>query len=729
MSPVEQEGRIGIYGLNLGADPAQLVSGALTVADGVRFLEIGAVHSRGGRVKADISWPPENRVSTSPNFYSWSYEQFVAPGPVRGIAPFYDQRVWPFDGSNIPLPLPQRLNYVYKCQGQLFMNETTSSDPTVGGGGGRLTGNAFFNNEFTRAKIITYGDSAYIVDEGTAPKVLRKLNKSSQTYQTLIRYGIDRLGIVWPTAGSSEVAVTTQKPTVSTSAETVGLESGVYRFRIALENAFGKRSNGSAPAVHTSTGLSASGKVAVKWNTIFSTFPAGISKVRLYVQFTAAGTFAEQPSAYKYVGSLAAASGATGITYNYADHGDMVNREEMNYFAGAPPMLNDMCIINGIAYGASGLDVIYREFSQSEEGQYTRVFTGGPNRPPREWQYVTGSKVSSKVEIKAVPVNQSYFFVGSPNEPEYMETWYQIGNGSETIVGIAPLGTRPVIFTNQRIHVYDPETQSISTVPASIGTLSKEGLVSTERGIRFIATDGVPRLFNGATVEELASELLPIFSRDDYSGSYARFDKERSQDVCGTYGNRKFYMLYPTTGTSTQFLSTSQVTSSGSRDMAVGDDSHGRSIWSVDRNSQFETVLWLGRESRVLAIDRAGAFWFIDEGLVDYTQIGTQDIQFEVSTRRFSNGDMAQFYAIALDVDTQMETLTMACRVDGDPDLTWEFAVRTEKRATLKFNLPSYFKGRYLDLRLYRNSIIGSASTRLALYGIQVESAERGDFS
>ena len=40
-------------------------------------------------------------------------------------------------------------------------------------------------------------------------------------------------------------------------------------------------------------------------------------------------------------------------------------------------------------------------------------------------------------------------------------------------------------------------------VPARVGAISRDSIVETENGIRFIGTDGIPRLFNGATVEDI----------------------------------------------------------------------------------------------------------------------------------------------------------------------------------------------------------------------------------
>jgi hypothetical protein len=145
-----------------------------------------------------------------------------------------------------------------------------------------------------------------------------------------------------------------------------------------------------------------------------------------------------------------------------------------------------------------------------------------------------------------------------------------LGNGSEIIVGLAPLGTSCVIFTNERIHVFDPESESIRTVPSSVGCISRDAITPTERGIRFVATDGIPRLFNGALVEEVADELLPIFDRDDYQGAYLPFDKSNGQEIVGTYGDRKFFMVYPVSAAGNLFKPGQDIASGIDRDLAVG---------------------------------------------------------------------------------------------------------------------------------------------------------------
>ena len=85
---------------------------------------------------------------------------------------------------------------------------------------------------------------------------------------------------------------------------------------------------------------------------------------------------------------------------------------------------------------------------------------------------------------------------------------------------------------------------------------------------------------------------------------------------------------------------------------------------------------------------------------------------------------MAQFYSIALDV-VQGEGIKLECTVDGDEGLKQEFVFVTEKRSEYKTVLPSWFKGRYMDVRVFGNA----TAARLALYGIIVESSRRGEFS
>ena len=85
---------------------------------------------------------------------------------------------------------------------------------------------------------------------------------------------------------------------------------------------------------------------------------------------------------------------------------------------------------------------------------------------------------------------------------------------------------------------------------------------------------------------------------------------------------------------------------------------------------------------------------------------------------------MAQFYAVLLDIETQAQNVTLEARVDGISSLVQEYTVNAFGRQEVKCLLPSTFKGRYLDLRVY-----GSPSSRVTVYGILVEAARRGEIS
>lgn len=724
---LQQEKRIGVGGLNLGADAGQLAEGALTIADGARYVELGAVHSRGGRKRAGLEWPAENAVSTTS--YIDSIAHFRAGARVRGFAPYYDQRVWPTNASNVSLPLPTRLNYLYKKNGQLWFNHNYVNDDTD-----IVTGDGAFGNPNTVAKIIVYGDTAYIADEGTAPKAFRKKPKASQTFESRIKYAAGRMGMVWPTAGSSDPSDLTQKPTVvSASTAAITLAAGTFRFRIVLEDQFGKQSGPSMWVQWVQASGASDDALTISWATISSTFPAEAVNVLVYVQYTAlvdtsAGAVIPiEPSDYLFVGRAAAFTGPQTMAFTVNDQVDMQNRPAMRHWSGAPPKLTELCIVNGIAYGASDVDIIYRE---EEEGQayetyIERISTQiGFGQSRSSFRNLT--KLKSKSTIKAFPVNRSYLFVSEPNEPEYMETFMRLGNGTEIIVGICPLGATPIVFTNERIYAIDTETLANKVVPASIGAISRDSIVPTERGIRFVSTDGVPRLFNGATVEEVATELLPIFDRDDYSGPYLQFDRANGQEVQGTYGDRRFYMTYPTAITPGNFKPGTTIDALSSRDLAVGDESRGRTMWSIDRFAGYETVHWLGRESRLLGIDTLGDFYFIEEGLTQEFASGSGAPYFEVATRRFSlSGLESQFYAIEVEGDSgDAVALFLECRVDNQPDLVETYLFQTDGRETKKFLLPSYFKGRYLDVRLW-----GEPIRRAAIYRLTPEMARRGEFS
>lgn len=722
---IETERKLGVRGLHLGADPAQVAEGALTLADGIRYFESGSVHSRGGRAKCRLEWPDEG-IGT-PALYAETIPHFQASDRVRGFGVYYDQRIY-LAPTNLQT-IPERLNFLYKAGGRLWFNNALI------GGISYLTGDGIQQDIGTRAKVVVYGDKAYIVDESTVPKVFQRNPRAEQVDLQRVSYDTRRMGIDWPKTTSSAYKPTTAQHVGAAP----GLSLGLYRFRVALENKHGVVSNSCLPSTYELlTGAAIRDYIVVDWSGLQAQFPTGtdaVKNVRLYCQFTPEGSTQTEASAYllfkvvpwNYVGD---GDGVYTARFTQTLHSQRASQAAMPVDRGCPPRLKDLVIINDTAFALAVPDTIYREDIVTEgEQRYAGELPGiianigfGYRLPLRG-----PIKLYDNTVIKDIRVDSSYLFIGQPGEPEHMEFFLPIGKGTEIGVGLASLGASCVIFTNQAIYVCSLEPEfTLRRVPAKVGALSRDSIVETERGIRFIGTDGVPRLFNGATVDEVADELLPIFDRDDYVGDYLPFDRSQGQEVQGTYGDRKFFMLYPVSQVQGQYKPGTAIDPGVPRHMAVGDESRGPTLWSIDRLPSYESLYWLGRESRLLAIDSGGWFYFIEEGTTMAQASGPDTpVIFEMATRRQGmGGSHTQFYAVEVDAETQGTTVAATAVVDGVPELSTAFSFSTVRRDAVLFLLPSYFKGRYLDLQIGASTL-----TRVAISGLRVETAKRGEMS
>jgi len=397
---------------------------------------------------------------------------------------------------------------------------------------------------------------------------------------------------------------------------------------------------------------------------------------------------------------------------------------------GSPPKLRDMIVINDVAYGAADNDVIYREQSESKIMQVSETAIESSSTDHGRFGSVTiryrtyvYNKTQTNTVIGPEAVNRSYLFISNPGEPQYMGIFLPIANGAEEIVGLAALGANCVIFTNEGIYTYDPVDDVLRTSPTRVGALSRDSIVSTERGIWFVGTDGMPRFFNGATAEELAHELIPLFSRPDYLGYYKPFDLGNAQEISGTTGDRKLFLVMPVSSLPTSWKPGTLIDGTvGERCIAIADFTMGRPRWSIDTIS-WEAVYWLGKESKLLGITTSGEFYFLEQGLLDEDAAGVGwPIPFTAGLRWFSAGGVqAQFNEALLDIDTQGETVYSRFEVDGHSDVRTSFTSAESGRDESVIPLPANFKGRYLDWR-----ISGSVSKRVSVYGGIVEASARG---
>lgn len=721
---LKQARPVGFQGLNLGSVP-EVVD--LTIADGIRYTQDGAASTRFGRVRAGLSWPDEG-LFTPWEPYVQTIPHMVAPGRVRGVAPFYDQRVFVFaDLASVSYAaIPQRLNFVYKANGTTYFNLDRClyyNDP--GASTSILSGDGTYLDNDTRAKVVVQGDRVYIVDESSRPKVLQARPKAEQQFLGRVRYEIRQMGIDWPRTES-----TTYKPAATLSAGGQPLVHGLYRFRIALENKFGVVSNPSLPSSYILVTDDTPNLVVIDWSAMTSQFPSGgdtPSRLRIYVQYLAEQAFNAisqiEPSAYVLLKSVDITGGSppTSQTFDRSSFGSLAQKPLMNLSRGAPPKLKDMVIVDGVAYGLSVPDVIYREsVVQDGEQRYAGEIPGqsysdavAPRGP---------YKLYDDTIYKRVHVDGSHLFWSTPGEPENMENYLRIGN--EQGVGLAVLGQRCVVFTDVGIHTFSlSPSPEFKRVFSRVGCMSRDSIVETETGILFMGSDGVPRLFNGATVEEVATELLPVFDQEDYAGWYPRFNSNYAPEAQAAYGKRKVFITLPVGGVYGRGVpSKPQSDAPSGRILAIADTAFGRPRWSLDYHG-YDHLHWLGREARMLGITNDGAFYFIEEGDAQEAQAGSETpIQFTVATRQLSSSDGQQgdFYRLALDIDAPDATDVYA-QVDSDGWKTFVFTVQTVGREQVKQKLPGTFRGRYMDVRLQGTSATG----RFHLYGVDVETAPR----
>jgi hypothetical protein len=233
------------------------------------------------------------------------------------------------------------------------------------------------------------------------------------------------------------------------------------------------------------------------------------------------------------------------------------------------------------------------------------------------------------------------------------------------------------------------------------------------------------RIFNGATVEEIADEVLPVFSKEDYVGYYNKFDRQFAHEASLEGGNHKVFLSYPVSQSPGAVPGKPTINSSPSHNLLVGDSSRGRTIWSID-STGYEQLLWLGRESRMLAADFDGSFYAIEEGFADEGNgVPDRAPQFEMAARWFgTRRGMSRFHNVTVEIDTKGQDVTLVCRVDNRTEAVMEFTINTVGRQEIDRNLPAHFKGLYLEAR-----IIGSTHAtagRPEVFDFRVESVPLG---
>lgn len=621
--------------------------------------------------------------------------------------------------ENAP-PIPQRLNIVGKVNGTVFLNKSV-----VGGADGILDGDGSFVDPNTRAKVVTRSDGVFMADSSTRPKILRQRPNSEQSLYNRVLYDVRGMGIHWPRESDDA-------PTSVANVDLPnGVAQGIYKFRVSLENKMGDKSNLSLATIQSVAHSSTAGfTVTLTMPDLPDDLVSGsgaVTKFRIYVSFLpttikAGGVHvpaAAEPSPYKYWKSIDISTvGATvTTTFQDTDSEKFADYPDLQRVYGAPPRLRDFIILNDVGYGIAESDTIQNEGSVSESEALAI------REQQRGFQHV---KFREATEIKDVNVDPTYLIISAPGEPQYMENWVRFARGDEVGIGLATMGNNVVIVTNKGIVMYDPADREVRRIPADDGTLSRDSIKDTDRGVRYVGSDGIPRLFNGAIVEEVADELLPVFDKEDYKGNYKRFDPTYASEVSSANGNRRYFLNYPVSdnpGTSVPAAPTMDPVPQ--RNMAIADGSRpGRPRWAIDTTG-YEQILWLGRESRLVGVDFNGAFYFLEEGFsLENQSTGSSAPIADWRFAWYGRGPKSRFRKWRCEIDTKGQNVGLLFEVDGD--LQHSITLNTSGREERKGYLPGNFKGLYCEARIIGTT--HATAGRFDLYDVDVEVIQKGVF-
>lgn len=600
--------------------------------------------------------------------------------------------------------IPERLNIIYKgIDGNFFMNGDQA------GSGDIIRGLPEFSDPTTRAKILTRSRTAYIIDSGSKPQIFRPRPVDQQKYLGRVKYDLRKFGIEWPRKGDD-------RPQLELVSETVGLPQGTFRFRLALENDMGDVSAYSLfnAIVLVEDNLQ---KVRLTFPTLPDDLLDGTDPVthwRVYVSFVAeygeGNVQSTEPSVFKYWDSFRVDS-VTTVDYNWATNRYISNWPDITPSRAYSPKLRDLVIINDIGYAIADNDVVFREMIDTQGDpvpvRWTNQFPGT--------QPATFATHFDRTVIKEWVTTPDILLISAPGEPHQFVDDIRFGRGEgEFGVGVSALGDNCVIFTNQDILMYDPASGSIRRTNAGVGAMARDLIHKDEYGIRFVGSDGLPRLFNGATVENVATEIMPIFTRRDHAGYYSKFDRKYAQEGTATSGDGKFWMIYPTARNPGEIPpGKPEIDDTPARSTAVLDSRHG-GLWSVDL-SGFEQTRWLGRESRLLGADFAGRFHWMEESGSD---------RFEWEFRWFGGTDRVLFRKLSMEIDTHGQNLSVTTRVDENGLVEQGYTVNTTKRQEVKLQLPGRFRGRHMSVRFSSPQ----RAERPILYDLQCEIEPVGVF-
>lgn len=609
--------------------------------------------------------------------------------------------------------LPTRLNILHKGLDQkLYFNESVE-----GGVDGILSGVSGFEDADARAKFVQYADDIYIIEETTVPMLFTRKADKEQRYAQRVKYEVIPASVPWPKPSSARPSVTNIAGLVDP------LPAGIYSFRVQFETVHGRKTGPSMPGSYNLTQSDVTNGLYVTWGGMLGDPDlVGLSHANVYVQITDPNA-AIEPTDYKLVKriSLEAAgddgSDATdSLRFTMTDYRKKSIGAALNLASGHMPRLLDFKIVNDVGYGIPANDTVYREETKDSPPVQVKDIRGGRLDDGQD-------KLWDTTEIKEVRLSPAWLMVSEPGEPYIMQRRFPIEH-AEQGVGLSTMGDTVFVHTSDGLHAFSDDPPIFKRIPSSVGTLTRDSIQEDERMIRFMGDDAVPRLFNGAVIEEIALELLPLFDQEDYAGYYFPFDRSRVTAVSSASGKRRYFLSFPTAPGGGD-VSHKPGLSDESNVLAIADMSKGRSQWSLDR-TPYDELSWLGRESRILGVTSIGEFYALEEGLEDQNA-ATLPVSVPATTaaeRRFGReGFTTRFFKLAFEAHTQGQNMTLTCQLDEDPELTETYTVNTSGRERVEFYLPGWFKGLYLDVTFSGTT---TTSGRQRVYDVKVEQEVMG---
>ena len=639
--------------------------------------------------------------------------------------------------------IPQRLNVLWKEAGTIHFNK--KNDEAVSAPHSENV----LEDDRTQAKFLVNGTNVIVVDESSVPRILRRKPLREQNFLKRTEYQWGKMGIKWPVATTPRPNV---RPGYVSDAAFPQFLTGTYRFRICLVDKWGNFSSPSLPIqLYVPPSPSYNGKTGVEvfyiyWNHMIGSWEQEVDdpKVNIYQSF-AAGVFAEEtPSAYRLIASVpwdnVLGVDTGGISYTLS-----LNRmsQQAPYWEpsnGHPPRLADGIMVNDTFYGIAMPDIIHREVTLSQQDRSGGGLSYGGGQVPRHGDIQSVLLPDYVTAVKEIQVDSSFFFFGEAGLLSSLQHWVRIGRGSEIGVGLAQAGSDVVVFTNQAVYVWDVSDRAMRRVHSKVGCAARDSIQETEQGIRFMGSDGIPRLFNGATVEEVSNEIRPLFRKADYRGYYQSYDGRYPRSISSAYGQGTYYLNYPTTanpgGTPKPEIPD---VDPDNFDLATAREVGESLKWSIDTQSAYRHLNWLGRESRLFAVDADGFAYYIDETVGDAVAVevspgvvtaGQRAIDMTMRWRWISGarGLEAHFFRLRLDVNTRGFDLLVTVTVDQDNDLSASFTINTDKRDAIDTTLPPHFKGRFLELTISGSFLSTGNDKRPEFFDFFVETEQRGEF-